>query len=275
MSTFPIVHRIQGRSMPVNAYVVESSYALVLVDSALTVSDGRAVRDRLRSLGKPLVGAIITHAHPDHYGALIEIIDDTRVPVVALEGVDSAIRRQDADKERILRPMFGDEWPRQRLFANRAVSDGDFVSFDGISFTVEDLGPGESPYDSIWTLEGTDAVFVGDLVYNHMHAYLGDGYWAQWLRNIATARSVLAPGAVLFPGHGDRATIEQLDWQEQYIRTFVDALMHAREAATSEAAVEQVTAAMKRYLPAEDLLFLMQLSVPPLWAAGRSIGTSG
>lgn len=261
--------------MPVNAYVVESSDALVLVDSALTVSDGRAVRDRIRSLGKPLVGAIVTHAHPDHYGALIEVIDDTRVPVVALEGVDSAIRRQDAEKERILRPMFGDEWPRQRLFPNRTVSDGDSVSFDGISFTVEDLGPGESPYDSIWTLEETDAVFVGDLVYNHMHAYLGDGYWAQWLRNIDTARSVLAPGAVLFPGHGDRATIGQLDWQEHYIRTFVDALMHAREAATVEAAVEQVTAAMKRYLPAEDLLFLMQLSVPPLWAAGRTISTDG
>lgn len=261
--------------MPVNAYIVESSYALVLVDSALTVSDGRAVRDRLRSLGKPLVGAIVTHAHPDHYGALIEVIDDTRVPVVALEGVDSAIRRQDADKERILRPMFGDEWPRQRLFPNRTVSDGDFVSFDGIGFTVEDLGPGESPYDSIWMLEGTDAVFVGDLVYNHMHAYLADGYWAQWLRNIETARSVLAPAAVLFPGHGDRATTAQLDWQEHYIRTFVDAVTRARGAATVEAAVEQVTAAMKRYLPAEDLLFLMQLSVPPLWAAGRTISAGG
>jgi glyoxylase-like metal-dependent hydrolase (beta-lactamase superfamily II) len=268
VSTSPIVHRIEGRSLPVNAWVVESSNALVLVDSALTVSDGRAVRERLQSLGKPLVGAIVTHAHPDHYGALVEVIPDARMPIVAVKGVEAAIRRQDADKERILRPMFGDEWPRRRLFPNRTVSGGESVAFDGISFTVRDLGPGESPHDSLWALEGSDVAFVGDLVYNHMHAYLADGYWERWLRNLDTARSLLAPGAVLHPGHGDRATIEQLDWQEQYIRTFVGAVRSAGGVASPEAAVEQVTAAMKTYLPSESLLFLMQLSVPSLWSAG-------
>lgn len=267
MNTGTIVHRIEGRSLPVNGYVVESSNALVLVDSALTISDGRVLNERLRSLGKPLVGAIVTHAHPDHYGALVEVIDDGRVPVVAVEGVDAAIRRQDAEKERILRPMFGEDWPRRRRFPNRTVSNGESVSFDGISFSVEDLGPGESAHDSIWTLEGTDVAFVGDLVYNHMHAYLADGHWERWLRNLDTARSVLAPGTVLHPGHGDAAAIDLLDWQERYIRTFTEALRRARGSVSDKAAVEQVTAAMKRYLPSEDLLFLMQLSVPPHWTA--------
>lgn len=267
MTPRTIVHRIEGRSLPVNGYVVESSNALVLVDSALTVSDGRALNERLRSLGKPLVGAIVTHAHPDHYGALVEVIGDGRVPVVAVEGVAAAIRRQDAEKERILRPMFGEDWPRRRMFPNRTVSDSESVSFDGISFSVEDLGPGESPHDSIWILEGSDVAFVGDLVYNHMHAYLADGHSERWLRNLDTARSVLSPGAVLHPGHGDPAAIGLLDWQERYIRTFMDAVRRARGAASAEAAVEQVTAAMKQYLPSEDLLFLMQLSVPPLWTA--------
>jgi hypothetical protein len=31
--------------------------------------------------------------------------------VIAAAGVDAVIRRDDALKEQILRPMFGDEWP--------------------------------------------------------------------------------------------------------------------------------------------------------------------
>jgi hypothetical protein len=34
--------------------------------------------------------------------------------------------------------------------------------------------------------------------------------------------------------------------------------------ANDAAATEQVTQAMQRYLPGDDLLFLMQLSVPPM-----------
>lgn len=262
-----VIHRIQGTSIPVNAYVVESDNGLVLVDSGLTASDGRAVKARLAALEKPLLGAIVTHAHPDHYGALVEVIGDARIPIVAVAGVDHAIRAQDAEKERVLRPMFGDEWPRRRLFPNRTLAHGESVSFDGIAFSVEDLGPGESPHDSIWTLEDTDTVFVGDLVYNRMHAYLADGFYERWLRNLERARSTFAPHSVLHPGHGGPATTGQLDWQERYIRTFVDAIREAAGTTTAEAAVEQVTARMKALLPVDDLLFLMQLSVPALRGA--------
>lgn len=72
------------------------------------------------------------------------------LPVIAAAGVDAVIRRDDALKEQILRPMFGDEWPQQRMFPNRAVSDGETLEFGGASFTVIDLGPSESPHDSIW-----------------------------------------------------------------------------------------------------------------------------
>jgi hypothetical protein len=40
------------------------------------------------------------------------------VPIVAAPGVADVIRRDDAVKEQIIRPMFGDEWPRERRFPN-------------------------------------------------------------------------------------------------------------------------------------------------------------
>lgn len=70
--------------------------------------------------------------------------------MIAAAGVDAVIRRDDALKEQILRAMFGDEWPQQRMFPNRAVSDGETLEFGGASFTVIDFGPSESPHDSIW-----------------------------------------------------------------------------------------------------------------------------
>ena len=54
-----------------------------MVDATLTVSDGRALRASVDDLAKPLLGVVITHAHPDHYGGLVELIRDLDVPVFA------------------------------------------------------------------------------------------------------------------------------------------------------------------------------------------------
>lgn len=42
------------------------------------------------------------------------------MPVFAVQGVVDVIRRDDGLKEQILRPMFGDEWARERVFPNTA-----------------------------------------------------------------------------------------------------------------------------------------------------------
>jgi glyoxylase-like metal-dependent hydrolase (beta-lactamase superfamily II) len=96
----------------VNAYLIEGERQVVVVDSTLTVSGGRAVRQRVVDTGKPLSAVVLTHAHPDHYGGAIEVMAGSDAPIVAAAGVDEVIRRDDALKEEILRPMFGDEWPR-------------------------------------------------------------------------------------------------------------------------------------------------------------------
>ena len=64
----------------VNAYLVESSDGIVAVDGTLTVTDGRALRVRLDALGKPLLAVLVTHAHPDHYGGIVELVGATMCP---------------------------------------------------------------------------------------------------------------------------------------------------------------------------------------------------
>jgi glyoxylase-like metal-dependent hydrolase (beta-lactamase superfamily II) len=194
--------------VPVNAYLVEGGSGLVAVDATLTVSDGRALRALTDGLEKPLLGVVITHPHPDHYGGLAELVRGTEVPRFATAGVIEVARRDDAVKEEILRPMFGDEWARERAFPNTPVADGETITLGDIAITVTDLGPGESPHDSAWTLEGQDTVFSADLTYNRMHCYLADGYWAERLRSIDRLLGELPASVTLRPGHGEACALE-------------------------------------------------------------------
>jgi glyoxylase-like metal-dependent hydrolase (beta-lactamase superfamily II) len=260
------VRRYAASAMPVNAYLVEGPHGVVVVDTTLTVSDGLALRSAVEDLGKPLQAVLVTHAHPDHYGGAASLLGGDDIPIIAAAGVDAVIRRDDEVKEQIIRPMFGDEWPRERRFPNRTVTDGQTVTFDGIPFTMLDLGPGESPHDSVW-LVGDDrrVAFAGDSAYEHMHCYLADGYWEPWLANITRLRSELSADAEVHFGHGDPRNSVPFDWQERYIRTFIDAIYSA-DWGDREAAKATVVRRMTDYLPSSDLQFLMELSVEPVAA---------
>jgi glyoxylase-like metal-dependent hydrolase (beta-lactamase superfamily II) len=263
------VHRVEASLFPVNAYLVETSTSVVVVDATLGVSDGKRLRSRVEELEKPLAAVIITHSHPDHYGGVAPLLGEADVPVYAVAGVNNVIRRDDATKEQILRPMFGDEWPVVRTFPSRIVQGGERVAIADAVFTVTDLGPSESPHDSLWRLEsdGPPQVFVGDLVYSHMHAFLADGFFERWLFNLEGATRELPADATLFMGHGQPVTGHQiLHWQANYIRRFVEVLRSAvaRDGLQGDALADAVTARMKEFLPSDDLLFLMRLSVEPM-----------
>jgi glyoxylase-like metal-dependent hydrolase (beta-lactamase superfamily II) len=165
MTEQPVVHSfpVAQEGAFVNAYLVETAAGVVAVDALLTVSESRAMRQALERLGKPLQAVLLTHSHPDHYAGLAQLIAGDDVPIIAPQGVIDTIARDDAMKDAIIGPMFGDEWPSRRIFPNTPIRDGESVTFDGVQFTVIDLGPSESPHDSPWIL-GTDAqaVFLGD-----------------------------------------------------------------------------------------------------------------
>jgi len=264
------VRRIEGTVMKVNSYVIEHPAGAVVVDGMLSVTDARAVRAHLDATKLPILGAVVTHAHPDHYAGLAELLRGHDVPVYATPAVSSAIQRDDAVKNAIVGPMLGTEWPAERRFPDREVTSGATAVFaDGaMELRVRDLGPGESPADSIWSLD-QHTWFVGDLVYNGMHAYLADGHYAAWLQVLARLEQELEPDATLYVGHGAPGAPKALiETQRRYVQAFVQSVERHRQLAP-EPRRASVVADMRRLLPTDDLLFLMELSVDPVAATLR------
>ncbi len=250
----PRVHRFADEARVfVNAYLVETEKGIVAIDATLTVSDGKALRANLEFLRKPLLAVLLTHGHPDHCNGLAELIGTDGVPVISTVGVDKAMKTYyDAAGEERGRAMLGEEWPKKRIFPSKTLKDGESVIFGGVTFTVHDLGPGESHSDSYWVIEGEEKIaFIGDVVMNRVHAYLADGHSTQWLKNIDRLKTELKDVQRIYPGHGEPGSLEMLDWQKSYLETYrevVKSLASGQPKLTDDAK-QKLIAKMEEFLP--------------------------
>ena len=276
MSPEPKIHRFPAKAEGafVNAYLVETESGVVAVDGLLTVSAAKEMRTALDRLAKPLRAALVTQSHPDHYAGLADIVAGFDVPIFAPQGVIDTIAADDAVKNDIVGPMFGDDWPANRVFPDTPVRDGESVTFDDVSFKVIDLGPSESPHDSPWVLgEDEKVVFLGDQIYDHKHCYLADGFYDEWLANIETLRARFPEDAVFHIGHGGPVDREMWDWQRDYIHLFIDAVSNS-DWERPDRAKASVVATMKAYEPSDELQFLMELSIEPVAAKQGLLSTA-
>lgn len=263
----PDIERVAGRTMAVNSYLIEGPDGVVVVDAQLTVDDAAMVREAVHRGGRSLAGVLITHPHPDHYAGLAAITEGLDVPVVSTAAVDQVIRRDDALKNEIVGPMMGDRWPTVRPFPTRIVQHGESVELGGLTFTVRDLGAGESHADAVWALDDA-TLFTGDVVYNDMHAYLADAHYGSWIEQLDELHETLPDDAVLHVGHGAPGGKELLTTQRRYVEAFVDAV-RATTDHDEESRAKEVTTVMQGLVSNDKLLFLMQLSIEPVLATIR------
>jgi glyoxylase-like metal-dependent hydrolase (beta-lactamase superfamily II) len=246
-----------------NAYLVETSAHLVAVDSTLLESTSKALYQKTVELGKPLKAILLTHGHPDHYNGVTNLVGAANVDVIATEGVDHVIREYDAAKEQQWSGVFGAEWPKKRTFPNKILGDGKSINIEDITFTVHDLGPGESHSDSYWLVEGGGRrmAFIGDVVLNRVHAFLTDGHSTQWLKNLKRLAVELQGVDMIYPGHGDAGGLEMLTWEMSYLQEYrkTVASLANGDSKLSDGQKEALTTHMDNYLQGKQLEFLVGL----------------
>jgi glyoxylase-like metal-dependent hydrolase (beta-lactamase superfamily II) len=221
---FPTIHQVPGGpgELFANAYIIEGKSGTVVVDALLTRSGSRHLRQCVDALNKPLLAVIVTHGHPDHYGGITQLVEGRKeVPVVAINGVDAIIRRDDAMKGQRLK-TFGIDWAETRTFPNVVVGGSVRLTFGDITLTPIDIGEAESHHDSVWILHTADGqhVFVGDLVMNGVHAYTADGHTGRWLAALRGLKTKFQTAARIYPGHGEPGGTDLLKMQANYLEKF-------------------------------------------------------
>jgi len=228
-----------------NAFIVESSEGLVIVDTTLTVTDSTALKHLADRLGKPIAGVLITHGHPDHIAGASIIAPDGKTPIYALQSVHDVIAASEASKHEQWSGLFKEEWIPKWTYPNTIVTDGQTVQLAGMEFRVVDLGAGgDCDANSMWLLE-TDksAAFVGDFIYQQQHSYMMDGSVLRWIGNLKRFQPLLSQYQTLYIGHGP-ATTDSSHIQQQ-IDYFATACAYILEVTNGSAKL--TSEAKKRY----------------------------
>jgi glyoxylase-like metal-dependent hydrolase (beta-lactamase superfamily II) len=253
----------------VNAYLVESPRGVVAIDSTLTESDSKALRAELEALGKPLLAVLVTHPHPDHVAGITNLVAGDSPRIVATQPVVDLMRRLEEPKRAQWQPVFGSEWVARWTYPNAIARSGDRLTFDGVVFSVLDIGAGgDAEANSVWFIESPrPTAFLSDLVFNGTHSYVADGYLLSWLANLSRLERLCASMDVVFPGHGPAgAPGDLIAAQRAYLLTLAG---HVKDLADgkselSEPAKHELERRMVEHLPGAGLTFLIALNADPI-----------
>ena len=253
----------------VNAYLVETRSGVVAVDATLSETESKNLRAELDALGKPLLAVLVTHPHPDHVAGITNLVSGLSPKIIATQPVLELMQRLEEPKRKQWEPIFGAEWVRRWTYPNTIATSGERFDFDGVTFSVLDVGPGgDSDANSVWFIESPKrTAFLSDLVFNGPHSYVADGHLLAWLANLARLERLCEGMDVVFPGHGPAGAPKPLLFaQRDYLLTLAADVKELAdgELTLSDAAKAEIELRMKARYPEATLQFLIAMNLDPI-----------
>ncbi len=261
----PIVHTYSSspEGFIVNSFLIETDNGVVVVDTQFLVTPAKVLRQKVIDIGKPLVGVIITHPHPDHYNGTAILLDGLdSVPIYATQATYDGVKETETPKREFWTPMYKDEYPMSTLLPTNIVKSGESLLIDGVNLVIDDLGAGEASDITVIYLPEDHQLIASDLVYYRVHPWLMEGRSQQWLEQLDLVRERYKDVVQVFNGHGEDSTLQGLDEQMDYItlfRSLVD--QHRQDGVVSVDRKAEIRKAMLDQYPSYPLDFLIEMNV--------------
>ena len=179
--------------------LIELPTQLILVDTPLLPDSTNEVLTYAKDLGKPTSRVYVSHGHPDHFAGAGLV----GAPLYALPSVAAAINNGGGAIIRGALALTG----HGRIEPGGLPRIGHHVAagedrIDGARVRFEPVSNAEGSEQLTIGFPGDGILIVQDLVYNRVHAFLGEQHSDGWLAVIAALEARSYPYAAILPGHG-------------------------------------------------------------------------
>jgi len=146
---------------------------------------------------------------------------------------------------------WGNDFDTNFVFPDQIITSKDPITIAGVSFVVEDLGPGEASNNTIVYQPDLDALFTGDVTLPFIHYFVGEGRSAACLDHLIYIEKHYRGSNKIYSGHGDPCRDSILQPQIDYIRYFQSLIRRERkeDGTLSEEGIKKVVNGMLAKYP--------------------------
>lgn len=239
----------------VNSYWIETEKGIIVIDSQRSLNEAKQLLKEIQKTGKPILGILLTHHHPDHLGGLPILIEpDSQIPIYGSQKIVEEINQDTYNLIKITRKIFKDDFPQEGelVVPNHFIKDGDMIQLGEQEIQVREFGPNETSSMTIFHLPIARALFCADLINNGMTPYLIEGHISQWIETLETLPQQFPTVETIYPGHGNPGEKNKLITKQlKYLKTFrnVIASRLSNDKQLSESEKKEIIELMELFYP--------------------------
>jgi glyoxylase-like metal-dependent hydrolase (beta-lactamase superfamily II) len=211
----------QNRGRVANAGFIVGPSGVVVIDSGISLRQGRSMLDAIRrTTDRPVKLVILTHAMQEFVFGIGAFVEQGGSVIAHRETRTLMAARCQACLER-LRSLLGDEMEgTELLLPDRIVESTTQVSAGGVSLELLYLGPAATPGDLVVLHPASGIAFTGGLVIGRQVPQLRDADLAGWLSALQKLQA--APVRRIVPGFGAIGGREWIESTAGYLSALED-----------------------------------------------------